>query len=89
MLCGGLSPLCFGSTPYSETLTDLLDLHCFPHKQSSFSFYSLPRRKTLIYAAKLHNWALAEPFFIELFIFHDISIIYMVDCVKSGGRVSC
>lgn len=43
-----------------------------------------------MYAAKLHNWALAELFFfIELFIFHDISIIYMVDCVKSGGRVSC
>lgn len=45
--------------------------------------------KTPIRAAKLHNWALAEPFLIELFIFHDISIIYMADCVKSGGSVSC
>lgn len=55
--------LYFGSSPFSETLPDLCDPHCFPHKQPPFSSHSLPRRekKTLIYAAKLHNWALAEP----------------------------
>lgn len=44
-----------------------------------------------MYAAKLHNWALSRASFfcIDVFIFHDISIIYMVDCVKSEERVSC
>lgn len=44
-------------------------------------------------AAKLYPWNLAEAvlfYFIKLFIFHDNSIIYMVDCVKSvGERASC
>lgn len=42
-----------------------------------------------IHTAKLHNWTMAEPLLIELFIFHEISIIYMLDCAESGGRVSC
>jgi len=84
------SPLRFGSTPYAETPLDV-------NRYSTYAIvYLIPfisEEITLIYAAKLRNWAFAEPSsflsFIDLFICHDISIIYMADCVKSEGRVSC
>lgn len=51
--------------------------------------FIITTREMFTHTAKLHNWTTAEPLLIELFIFHDVSIIYMLDCAECGGRVSC
>lgn len=86
-------------TPKYHSCTGLEDRCSRAHiKNSTFAWlqtivlltvFIITMWETFVHTAKLPNWTMAEPFLIELFIFHKISIIYMLDCAESGGRVSC